>query len=79
LINVEPFLVGRLDEIATIEAAPDRNELREHSQSTRMIGVIVAHHEGVDLREACLLHHVRDPLPVAAVDLPARVVEQRLP
>ena len=75
-VDVAPPLIGGLDEVAAIEAAADRHELREFLKSAGVIGMEMTEHEVVDLRESSLLDDGRDPLAVATVHFPARVVEQ---
>src|SRR5438094_2546901 len=77
-IRIAPALIGRLDEIAAVEAAADRHGLRERDETACVVGVIVTENEIVDLLEARLLYGCSDPLRVAAVHFPAGIVEKRL-
>ena len=76
-VDVSPPLNGGFDEVATIEAAADRHEFREFLKATGVIRMEVTEHEVIDLRQPSLLDDVCDPLAVAPVHFPARVVEER--
>ena len=76
-IGVPPPLVRRLDEIAAIEAAADRDELREGRQPALVIGVEMTEHEVVDPLQPRLLRDLENAPRIASAGFPAGVDEQR--
>ena len=78
-VGVAPSLIRRLDEIPAIEAAADRDQLRQRRDPARVVSVEMTEDEVVDSLDSRLLRRRGDPLRVPVANLPARVEQQGVP